>query len=262
MIVHERDHDFIMIRQHDHAQVSGEAAKHWKTEFFPGFERHEDVILGIYQHDRAWIELDDTPLWNDRNHVPYSFVDFPSSLKLTFYRKGIDEVEVINPYAGLLCSLHYASFFENDTHPAGQEFLRSERKRQQGLVQRLHLHGATMDELQFHFRLLQFCDNLSLYLCLNEPGVSKSDEFPWYRNGFSGSDQFSFTKNRVIMAHWIDKERVSLSPSPFEKEVQVSLMTKAVDKERIKVVGIAQAYQDAAWTERKVSFVGIINFNT
>ncbi|MFN3533631.1 MAG: DUF3891 domain-containing protein, partial [Candidatus Brocadia sp.] len=54
---------------------------------------------------------------------------------------------------------------------------------------------------------------------------------------------------------WLDEKRVCLSSFPFEKEVEVVVLTKAVAKAKIKAVGIAQAYAETTWTERKVSFV-------
>nr|WP_253735858.1 DUF3891 family protein [Paenibacillus sp. FJAT-26967] len=33
--------------------------------------------------------------------------------------------------------------------------------------------------IEQHFKLLKLCDELSLYVCLNEPGVSKDEEHPW-----------------------------------------------------------------------------------
>lgn len=121
---------------------------------FLGEEWKEDVLYSIKEHDRAWIDLDHTPLWNDELQRPYSFIDYPSLIKLTYYRQGIDKVGRQSPYAGLLCSLHFASFYE------------------------------AQKNVQFHFKLLQQCDHLSIYLCMQEPGINKAQEISWYRNGF------------------------------------------------------------------------------
>ncbi len=214
------------------------------------------MATAVFEHDRGWIDLDDTPFWNDRSGAPYSFIDFPLVPKIAFYRKGIDEVERMNRYAALLCSLHYASFFERETHPAGVNYLREERERQRRLKRELRIDSQEAeDALQFHFELLQFCDRLSLYICLNEPGVKKADEFAWYREGFPHSERFPFAANRKIVAYWLDEQRVSLSAFPFEQPFLASVMIKAVGKPDIAEYGLAQAYERTPWTERKVTLV-------
>src|SRR5690606_13416907 len=95
--------------QHDHAYLSGVISR-WFPESMFGHDRIQEVVLAIEQHDRGWIRLDETPIWNDRHGVPFSFMDYPLPPKLLSYRQGIDEVEEMNMYAGLLCSLHYSSF--------------------------------------------------------------------------------------------------------------------------------------------------------
>ncbi|WP_156430913.1 DUF3891 family protein [Paenibacillus sp. FJAT-26967] len=49
--------------------------------------------------------------------------------------------------------------------------------RQQRLKAKLNQPGESM--IEQHFKLLKLCDELSLYVCLNEPGVSKDEEHPW-----------------------------------------------------------------------------------
>lgn len=257
MIIRERTDDFVMIKQHDHAHLSGQIADNWKKENFLGDSAYDDVVLAIYEHDRSWISADDVPFWDDREQAPYSFMNFPLLPKLVFYEYGLDHVEKMNPYAGLLCSLHYASFFENVTEPqAVADYRRLERKRQERLRRQCGIGDETSERmLQFHFRLLQFCDNLSLYVCLNEPGIGKAGEHPWYRNGFAGSDQFAFARGRPVMAHWVDGERIAVDPFPFAREFTADIRTKQVGKERIRSAGIAAAYEQTPWCVQKVTFV-------
>ncbi|GIP31654.1 hypothetical protein J2TS4_08640 [Paenibacillus sp. J2TS4] len=131
MVVRETEHEIIMVRQHDHAQLSGEIAKHFKS-FFTDDPYFEDTLLAIYQHDLGWVRLDEVPMWNDRTSLPFSFMDFPLLPKLTHYTYGLDQIERMNKYAGLLCSLHYASFgvFRNSTVPECIDFSRHECLRQ------------------------------------------------------------------------------------------------------------------------------------
>lgn len=61
MIIYERTDDFVMIKQHDHAQLSAEIARHVNQAVFLNPSRKEDVLYSISEHDRGWIDLDDVP---------------------------------------------------------------------------------------------------------------------------------------------------------------------------------------------------------
>jgi hypothetical protein len=242
-----------MISQHHHGLLSGDIARQWNSAYINGTNRWSEVIYAIAQHDRAWIDLDETPFWNDRYNCPYSFIDFPLLPKLTFYKKGIEEVEKQSPYAGLLCSLHYHSFLYAAKEPAAIEFTKQEKARQHRLMEQLNLDSNEQDVLKHHFLMVQFCDDLSLYLCMQEPGTPKEDEFPWFKDGFR--ETFSFTNGEKIMAEWLDLKNVSLSPSPLASPANVSIKLKEVKKENIHRWGIAKAYKDTEWKERTFTLI-------
>jgi hypothetical protein len=242
MIVYERDHDFVMVEQHHHALLSGVFAEHWRDEFFLGIHRKSDVLFGIAQHDRAWIRLDATPLWNDRKKAPYSFIDFPSPLKLSHYQHGIDSLERENRYAALLCSRHYASFFAESSNPDEQAYFRYEVDRQNRL--RLEFHEVSDADLQFHVEMLKFLDRLSIYVCINEPGVPKEDEFVGYREGFVNSEHFPFAYGKRIVAYWLDDRRIGLNVFPFTDEFEASIVVRIVNKTAIHQHGVAEAYRN------------------
>ncbi|WCK54012.1 DUF3891 family protein [Aneurinibacillus sp. Ricciae_BoGa-3] len=250
MIVYEQNNQWVMITQHDHAAVSGQVAKVWRKDVFEGMHVRDDVLYAIAQHDRGWIGLDQTPFWNDGEKKPYSFQDFPAVPKLAFYRKGVDEVEAHSPYAGLLCSLHYVSFFPHPDSPDVMAYLADEKARQNRIKGELEFNQR---ELVFHFDLLQFCDNLSLYMCMQEPGVTKEKEITWFRNGFP--QQFRFTQGKKVMARWVDNEHVSLHPFPLQAETCVSVPARAVSMEAAHRAGIAAAYHDAPRDHIRVTFV-------
>ncbi|SEN62908.1 Protein of unknown function [Mesobacillus persicus] len=252
MIIVEQQQSYLMVTQHDHAQVSGEFARNWKEEYFPGIERKQDVELAVFEHDCGWLNVDAQPKWNNEKNRPFSFVDYPIDSKISLYTKGISEVAEQNSYAGLLCSLHYASFLQGGSAPAGVVFWNKENKRQQQLYVELGIAGDPDKEkkLMDHLEILKFCDNLSLYVCLNEPGVRKSHEHPFFRNGFPQS--FPFANHMPIHAHWKDQETVKLSVSPFEEIVEVKLAYKEVKKDRIKRSGLVEAYREAPMCQRRL----------
>ncbi|MDQ1004792.1 hypothetical protein QFZ28_005332 [Neobacillus niacini] len=253
MIILEREQSYLMVTQNDHAHIAGDIARNCKEEYFFDDTRTQEVMLAINEHDRGWIELDSSPVWNDKTEKPYSFIDYPLSLKITFYKKGLDEVEKMSKYAGLLCSLHYSSFIQDSSEPAVREFWKEEKQRQERVSRELEIEGIEnqQETLMYHLDLLKFCDYLSLYICLNEPGDNKGSH-PFFRNGFP--QLFSFVTDKPIVAHWRNQQTVTLSFSPLKGEMQVELPYRAVMKEHIAEYGVLQAYKDTPVSIRKIVF--------
>ncbi|TGE21063.1 DUF3891 family protein [Hymenobacter metallicola] len=256
MIVRETPTSFICIDQHDHAQISGTLAAHWQPRYFEGTTWRPAVELAAAQHDRAWIPLDAAPIWNEAAQVPHSFLDYPPAPKVQHYQQGIDEVAQLAPYAALLCSLHYTAFPDLAKHAAGRAFLAAEAQRQQQLKRELQLTTPAQEaDLAFHLQLVKFTDNLSLYVCLNEPGVRKEQEYPWFRQGIPSSDQFTFARQQLVQAAWHGPDTVELRPSPFPEVVPVRLRYRQVLKSRLATVGLRHSLQEAPVHEQEFQFI-------
>lgn len=252
MICREENGYIVMVRQHDHGLLSGELAAAVREDALPSSKRREEVLWAIAHHDRGWLDLDDTPFWNDAAGAPYTFLDFPLVPKLAFYTKGLDEIEAHTPYGALMCSHHYDRLIQvsGESGLKLDEFMEQEQERRSRIRRRLE-QGAPIgeDELYYDALLLQFCDDLSLYLVLNEPGSAKGKEHPWWREGFSGSGDFLFTGGRTITAEWRDAGTLMLDPFPFEEELTVRLPQRRVSKQHIERHGIAAAFGDCPAAE-------------
>lgn len=244
MIVRDNGDSFIMMTQHDHAQVSGRCAEVWCDSFFRGREMREAVELAIRQHDRGWIGQDEQPLWHVEKGAPYSFMDLPSAYKLSLYEKGIDEVEAMDAYAALLCSEHYVRFTARSSKQASQQFVKRERVRQARLQQKLgtaYIH----DDFLFHYDLLAFCDNVSLYICLNEPGARGDQVHPFYLKGLPIPDTFTFFPGEYLDIRWLNNETISLVHFPFKNSFQIQIDQKIVSKNNIREKGLQAAFNEA-----------------
>ncbi|MCS7458652.1 DUF3891 family protein [Paenibacillus doosanensis] len=253
MIIRETEEAFILIAQHEHARLSGQIAGHLGADLFGDESLREDVLLAVYEHDRSWIRLDDAPIWNDRAESPFSFTDYPLLPKLLCYRVGLDEIERMSAYAALLCSKHFASFqdLRQSKRQACIDFCREEALRQERILNSLSCDEAQAEK---HFRLLQLCDDLSLYVCMNEPGADKEHEHPWFRFGFKLSEALGLGDK--LMAEGADGERIALTPFPLERACTVSLKYKRVAKELAGRLGIDQAYKESAWLTQEATFAG------
>lgn len=249
MLVYKRENDFVLVEQHDHAILSGDLFSHLRDDVVTGNFR-SDVFFAVRNHDRAWIGIDATPIWNDGQDSPYSFIDLPSLLKLPHYQYGIDWVECKNKYAALLCSQHYASFFSHTKDDAELEYYQYELDRQNRLL--VKIGDVSENENNNHLDILKFFDRLSVYICMNEPGVSKDNEFSWYRDGFAGTEQLFNANGDKIIAHWLNEKSVGLNVFPFTHKFEISVPIKAVSKRAIQEHGIAKAYRTSPSTIRTV----------
>ena len=157
MIVREQEGRFLLIKQHDHGLVSKVFASHWGERINP----HKSTLYAIKHHDVGWKQLDKEIRWNEEANRPYSFIDYPLESKLPAYRKGIEQVQEKDLYAACLCSMHYASFFSEETEPAAVHFYQEELNRQKRLRQ--HMTIEEQETLAYNLQLLQFFDYFFLF---------------------------------------------------------------------------------------------------
>lgn len=245
MIVREDQDNFIFITQHDHAYIAGEFLTHFKKDFI-ALEHYESLKFAVHQHDRAWIIPDANPFMNDATQFPYTFLDYPERLKLHFYKLGIEQVDQANSYAAILCSMHYCSFLENVRTEVGKQFYEREQLRQKHLMNKLKIPHDRL--LQYQLKILQFCDDLSLYVCMNKPGIPKEEEVGIFKNGFSNSEFFSKNGETKIVASYKDRNVLKFNSSPFEGTFEIRIHAKRVSKQLIKDIGLADAYANEVTT--------------
>ncbi|MFD1631409.1 DUF3891 family protein [Pseudopedobacter beijingensis] len=239
MIVRESKDAFTLITQHDHATISGEFFLHFKKDFISA-EHYESLSFAIFQHDRAWLVPDAAPIWNDYLKRPYDFTDYPEELKVYFYKHGIEQVDRVNSYSALLCSLHYSSFFKNALSEAGRSFYQREVQRQKHLMHKLKIKN---EFIQYQLQVLKFCDDLSLYVCLNRPGVPKSEEISMFKKGFENSELFNDKADAKIIASFSDRNALQFNYSPFVEKFDIKIPSKVMLKADIEKFGLLNVYQ-------------------
>jgi hypothetical protein len=212
VIVREKPGSYVLIKQHDHGLISGEFARHWAESPRP----LEPTLYAIANHDAGWRVLDASVRWNAKTGKPYSFTNYPILPKLRAYEEGIDLLETENPYAACLCSMHYATLVGDSEVEVG--FRESETQRQREIKDAMT--GEELGNLEYNFHLLRLCDDLSLFVCLNEPG---RNDHPWYRNGF----RFEGVKFEPI---WEDSSTLRLDPNPFSGSFDLAIPYTVVEK--------------------------------
>ncbi|MFC0525925.1 DUF3891 family protein [Pontibacillus salicampi] len=252
MIVVKEEDRLLLFDQHLHALASGVIGKNWGEASLPLPQQKESVEYAVANHDRGWIPLDQHPVWNEEKGQPFSFMDYPMEEKVKRYQEGVDAVEEKDDYSALLCSMHYCSFFPNSpSDTASKTFLKNESERQARLRAKLDV-GITNEAIDYHFQMLQFCDDLSLYCCMNQPGVTKDRELSWFKNGFR---QAFPEAPEGLIAHYIQEEKVSISPFPLQQSVTLHIPYRLVMLSTINEIGWEEAWKGAPSHIRTVSLV-------
>ena len=243
MIVREHSNTFIVIEQDNHAHISAEIINNFREDFLNGKAFRKSVMYAIYMHDFGWKAFDTQPFWNDEKQAPYTFIDFPTPAKVVLYQHGIDVVEQQDAYAALLCSEHYTRFLLHDNANESQAFVKQEKERQQRII--AAFPDFDQQAFDFHYGLLQLCDNLSLYLCLNEPNVAKGNVHPFFRDGISLSPALHVFSQSKMQLSWLNEETIKMNESPLLNDLTIKLKQKSVRKEGIFDEGLIKAYQSA-----------------
>lgn len=186
MLVRDRGETWQLVRQPDHADLSGQLAAAWGGD---GFERPRaaaSVALAATRHDDGWAVFDRRPAWDPERERPRNFLDVPIPVHLAFYRACITAVTDEDPYAGLLVSMHGAGIYtgrygtqpslsltgvkgyeaEVDAFVAEQEATHGERAA---------ALGVSEEERWTNYKLLQVFDRLSLSFCLREWESSEAE---------------------------------------------------------------------------------------
>ncbi|WP_181917198.1 DUF3891 family protein [Virgibacillus dokdonensis] len=250
MIIRKQQNSFIFIEQDQHARISESMIKHWNKAYLPQSPYHDSAIYAIQQHDVGWRPFDEEPFWNDQSQAPYNFTDFPTPAKTVLYTAGIEKVASADLYAGLLCSLHYTRFLEKDTSYYSKQFVDQERRRQQRIISSLKQFDE--ETLAIHLDLLQLCDNLSLFICLNKPG---ENTHPFFKNGIPLSAKLKGFTNQLLETTWQDKQTIQLSQLPFSSATTFTYPYKQVTKTAIYEQGLISTYTQAPIKEIAVTFV-------
>ena len=251
MIIRDHDQTIIMIEQNHHAHISAEIISNWQDILFKEDPYFESVLYAIKQHDYGWHAFDSQPFLNDKTNLPYSFIDFPVIPKTVLYTQGVDIVEQVDSYAAALCSAHYMRFLENNPTHEAKEYLKHEKKRTEKILTNLTIDKVTFSK---HLAMLQFADNISLYVCLNEPGVSKSDVHYFFKEGIPISLKSEQIKTNKIQADWLDNKTISLKGLPYVPDFSILISYKELNKQAIKRDGLIKSYQATPYNQININF--------
>ena len=241
MIIQEQGDQLVLIRQTDHAVLSGFLAREWGNEQFTRPEPFASFCLAAAEHDNGWREWELLPGLDLKTRLPYSFTSIPTEEHIALYQRGIERLIKIDHYAGLLVSMHCAELYDrtratlpgfsalyvkaNESQLAN-EFVQRLRLQQLRLKVDLHANPATKnfaDEktLQANYQRLEALDRLSLYFCLAPLDVAIIDQVPLDDAG--GETDWDLRPAGGNL--------VTLAPYPFRRDpLDFSIMARRIPK--------------------------------
>lgn len=255
MIVTDGPNCYRTITQADHAEISGKIAEHWGNNKFDIPAPRHSMIIAAYNHDVGWREHDIKP----RVHKgePENFPHCPLDDWEKFYRLGIEKVSDVDPYAGLMVSMHATGLYRNryglypERSPDREidSFVKEQDKFQLELLDKSQNMSTTgqqvsqkdkpfLSKLQergnvievtlptprvwFNYNLLEIFDFLSLYFCLNHNLIKETIENVPRK---FGSETVSLDLRPI------DDSQVKINPYPFDTSpLEVTLTCRMLPK--------------------------------
>ncbi|HET9995010.1 MAG TPA: DUF3891 family protein [Candidatus Acidoferrum sp.] len=243
MIIQDQGDQLVLIRQTDHAVLSGFFARELGNEVFVRPEPAESFVLAATEHDNGWNEWELFSRIDPLSFLPYSFMSIPTEDHMVLYQLGVERVVKADRYAGLLVSMHCAALYDktratipgysakyvkSQETPLVTEFLQTLRLQQMRLKVDLRADSATKDfteekYLQANSKRLEALDRLSLYFCLAPLEAATIDAVPADYKGSEVDWELQPEANNAV----------TLEPYPFRRDpLEISILARRVPKRR------------------------------
>lgn len=162
MIVNVKKNGWEIIHQRAHGLLAMQLASHWRPDQRPS--RWIETLLAIAEHDDSQDDWQGTNHLND-NGTPMNF-DMKKFF-LTQIKRVTAMSEHKSRWIALLISKHMSFLYEpmRGDNAELDAFLDDQKQRQHRLRQELKVKAL---EVQYAYDLMQWCDQFSLILCLDD----------------------------------------------------------------------------------------------
>ena len=257
VILQQQSDPMIVIRQTDHAFLSGFFAREWGNEVFTKPEPFASFCLATAEHDNGWQEWELAPGVDPRTFIPYTFMTVPTQEHIALYQRGIERAVKVDLYAGLLVSAHCSDLYDRSraTMPGysakyvkapeqqlATDFVQRLRLQQTRLKHDLRVKPATrqfIDDnlIQANSRRLEALDRLSLYFCLGSHEDASIEGVPINDTGSEVDWQVRPAADNQF----------TIYPYPFRRDpLEFAILARRIPKRRYVDEGELQAVLAAA----------------
>jgi hypothetical protein len=241
MILQEHPDHILLIRQTDHAVLSGFLAAEWGNARFTRPELFDSFCFAVREHDNGWAEWEVAPQLDPKTRLPYSFMSIPMDQRTAIHQQSIDRVAKVDPYAGLLVNMHCVGIYgwmrsimppfsaahaeSKDARMVG-DFIDQLKLRQIRLRSEMRANPATSALVQESLlkrraKLLELLDRLSLYFCMDMQDDSTIDAVPVDDSGAQVDCKIRRQGQYVV----------SIDPYPFRRDaLPISILARRVPK--------------------------------
>jgi hypothetical protein len=210
----------ILIGQTDHSRFVGQLAAHWGNRDVETPKPYDSVVRAATFHDYGWLRYETSPLVHPESGEPYPFLQVPMTDKqLGSYQWALDWMADIDPYSGLIVSMHRTGLwkgrYQTIKHPAGRYNLTTLSAGVQAFIARNEAwqerQRATLDAktIWTNYRLMQVWDLLGLYFCCQEPYDDHIEPVP---TSYAGANDDGVT----LTMKPAGARRVAFDPYPFD----------------------------------------------
>ena len=243
MIIQEQGDHLILIRQTDHAVLSGYFARELGNDAFARPAPLESFRLAATEHDNGWNEWELLPRIDPVTFLPYSFMSIPTPEHMELYQRGIERLVKVDHYAGLLVSMHCAGLYDrtratmpgfsakyvkSQESPLVTDFQQRLRLQQLRLKVDLRADALTKDFsdekwLQANAQRLEALDRLSLYFTIGPLEGATIDAVP---ADYKGREVDWDLQPEGANA-------ATLEPYPFRRApLEISILARRIPKRR------------------------------
>lgn len=224
MIIRVSERGLTLIRQTEHARLCGVMARAWGNDRFHPPEPRTPMLRAAAEHDNGWEEWEDAPRLNPETRRPYSYIDIPVDQHLEIYRRGIAHAVGLDPYVGVIVSLHGSLLYSRFRagQPGAAQFLAQQERLRSRLIQKLAKDPsrgpyARRAVLAVNRDMLFGWDVLSLLI---------SHGAAWQNTIVCPTD-YDGNKARVKVGG--GGERWWLDPFPFREPLELSISVSEID---------------------------------
>jgi hypothetical protein len=195
MIVNYAQSGWEIVAQRNHGLLAAQLCAHWKTSKRPF--RWIDTLIGTAEHDDANNEMEKEALLEPHGGpMNFKMVPFEKAYCDNLLQKALTK----GRYVGLLIARHIQFLYGE--LPEAKSYCNALKKQEKDWLKSC---GATTDDLDGSYQLLEFCDAFSLILCQDSiPPEQRSTEIS------KGPD------GTVYVLKQEDNRKLVVSPWPFE----------------------------------------------
>jgi len=243
LVILQQGDPITVIRQTDHAFLSGFFAREWGNDTFSRPEPFSSFCLAAAEHDNGWQEWELAPGADPKTFAPYSFMTVPTEEHIALYQRGIDRIVKVDLYAGLLVTAHCMGLYDRSraTIPGySAKYVKSQEQHvANDFVQRLRLQQLRLkvdlrndlavkefvDEnlIKANAQRLEVLDRLSLYFCM---GVAEDASI----EGVPVNDQGREADWEVRPA---GQNQFTINPYPFRRDpLEFAILARKIPKRR------------------------------